>query len=84
MILASAIALADRSSKVPVYVRVRRYQDWLDDALGDMGFEICARQAVMVKHITAGIRSASFAPLTRKLEAVPSPAKPPTNNSTDR
>jgi hypothetical protein len=83
MILASAIALAERSTKVPVYVRVRRYQDWLDDALGDLGFEICARQAVMVKHITAGIRSAAFAPLSRQLEAVPSPAKPPANNSTD-
>ena len=83
MILASAIALAERSTKVPVYVRVRRYQDWLDNALVDLGFEICARQAVMVKHITAGVRSATFAPLHRQLEAVSSPAKPPTNNSTD-
>lgn len=81
-ILASAIAQVGRSSRVPVYVRVRRYQDWLDDALGDLGFEICARQAVMVKHITAGIRSAAFAPLSKKLEAVPSPVKPPTNNRT--
>jgi hypothetical protein len=80
-ILASAIAQVGRSSKVPVYVRVRRYQDWLDSALVDLGFEIGTRQAVMVKHITAGIRSAAFAPLSHRLEAVPSPVKPPTNRS---
>lgn len=79
-ILATAIAQVARSSKVPVYVRVRRYQDWLDVALVELGFEICARQAVMVKHITAGIRSAAFAPLSHRLEAVPSSVKPPTNN----
>jgi hypothetical protein len=83
IILASAIRLIARNNKVPVYVRVRRYQDWLDDALGDLGFEICARQAVMVKHITAGIRSAAFAPLRHQLEAVPSPVKPPSNTMTD-
>lgn len=78
-ILARAIERADRSHKVPVYVRVRRYQDWLDDALTRLGFDLCARQAVMVKHIAAGVRAASFAPLSQKLEAVPSPAQPPTN-----
>ena len=80
-ILASAVAQAARSSKAPVYVRVRRYQDWLDNALIELGFEICARQAVMVKHIAAGVRSAAFAPLSHRLEAVPSSVKPPTNNS---
>jgi hypothetical protein len=64
---------------VPVYVRVRRYQDWLDDALMQLGFDLCARQAVMVKHIAAGVRAAAFTPLSQRLEAVPSPAKPPTN-----
>jgi len=78
-ILAAAIARADRSHKVPVYVRVRRYQDWLDDALMQLGFDLCARQAVMVKHIAAGVRAAAFTPLSQRLEAVPSPAKPPTN-----
>jgi hypothetical protein len=83
-IITAAVTYSGRSNKVPVYVRVRRYQDWLDDALSDLGFEICARQAVMVKHITAGIRAAAFAPLTHKLEAVPSPARPPTNRSTSQ
>lgn len=77
-IMAAALELADRSHKVPLYVRVRRYQDWLDGALTRLGFELCVRQAVMVKHIAAGVRAASFAPLSQKLDAVPSTAKPPT------
>jgi hypothetical protein len=83
-ILAAAIDHTGRASKVPVYVRVRRYQDWLDGVLADLGFELHARQAVMVKHIAAGVRSAAFAPIRHPvLEVVPSPAKPPTNNAMD-
>ncbi|MEP6984241.1 MAG: hypothetical protein ABI970_01485 [Chloroflexota bacterium] len=76
-VIAAAIAKVERSGKVPVFVRVRRYQDWLDDALVELGFTICARQAVMVKHIAAGVRAAAFTPLRQRLEAVPSPVKPP-------
>ncbi|MAS35333.1 MAG: hypothetical protein CL610_15070 [Anaerolineaceae bacterium] len=78
-ILVAAIDQASRShQRVPVYVAVRRYQDWLEDALVGLGFEAATRQAVMVRHIAAGVRQASFAPLIRKLETVPSPIKPPT------
>jgi len=76
-VIAAAIAKVERTGKVPVFVRVRRYQDWLDDALVELGFTICARQAVMVKHIAAGVRAAAFTPLRQRLEAVPSPVKPP-------
>ena len=76
-VIAAAIAKVERTGKVPVFVRVRRYQDWLDDALVQLGFTICARQAVMVKHIAAGVRAAAFTPLRQRLEAVPSPVKPP-------
>jgi len=76
-VIAAAIAKVERTNKVPVFVRVRRYQDWLDDALVELGFTICARQAVMVKHIAAGVRAAAFTPLHQRLEAVPSPVKPP-------
>ena len=73
---------AGRSFKrVPVYVVVRRYQDWLEDALVDLGFEPWTRQAVMVRHIAAGVRQASFAPLARNLEGVSSSIKPPTATS---
>lgn len=76
-IIAAAVAQVARRGKVPVYVRVRRYQDWLDDALEKSGFEICARQAVMVKHIAAGVRPTAFTSLREKLEAVPAPVNPP-------
>ncbi len=76
-VIAAAIAKIDRAGKVPVFIRVRRYQDWLDDALAELGFTICAWQAVMVKHIAAGIRNAAFTPLRHRLEAVPSRVKPP-------
>ena len=81
-ILAAAIENAGRShTRVPVYVVVRRYQDWLEDALVDLGFEPWTRQAVMVRHIAAGVRQASFAPLARNLEGIPNPIKPPSATS---
>lgn len=76
-IIAAAVASASRPARLPVYVCVRRYQDWLEDALVDLGFEPWTRQAVMVRHIAAGVRTAAFAPLSRRLEALPKPAQPP-------
>jgi hypothetical protein len=78
-ILAGAVARSSQSGRVPVYVCMRRYQDWLEESLIELGFERCAEQAVMVRHIAAGIRQTSFAPLSHKLEAAPSPARPPTS-----
>jgi hypothetical protein len=83
-ILAGAMARATRADKLPIYVCVRRYQDWLEEALVELGFEKFTEQAVMVRHIAAGIRQASFAPLTHKLEAIPSPIRPPTSQLTDK
>jgi hypothetical protein len=82
-ILAGAINCATRVDKVPVYICVRRYQDWLEEALIELGFESCTQQAVMVRHITAGIRQASFAPLSYKLEAISSTVRPPTSQIAD-
>lgn len=77
-ILLAAVEQASHSpQRVPIYVSVRRYQDWLEDALVDLGFEPTMRQAVMVRHVTAGVRQAEFAPLHSALEGV-SPIKPPT------
>jgi hypothetical protein len=77
-VLESVIRQAHRAVKVPVYVCVRRYQDWLESALLDLGFETFSQQAVMVRHITAGIRHAEFEPLRQTAEAVRSPMPPPT------
>ncbi len=78
-ILAGAIALMKRASKVPIFMCVRRYQDWLEEALTELGFDICARQAFMVRHIAAGVRHAAFEPLAKKLEAMP--VRPPTTQT---
>lgn len=78
-ILAGAVARSTQAGKVPVYVCMRRYQDWLEESLTELGFERCAEQAVMVRHIAAGVRQTSFAPLSHKLEVAPSPARPPTS-----
>ncbi|WP_337876705.1 hypothetical protein [Elioraea sp.] len=81
-ILAGAMASTRRAKKVPVYMCVRRYQDWLEEALTELGFDICARQAFMVRHIAAGVRYAAFEPLAKKLEAIP--ARPPTRSQAER
>ncbi len=58
---------ASRAERAPVYVSVRRYQDWLESALEEMGFEVVGQQAVMVRHIAAGIRHA-YTSLTQAFE----------------
>lgn len=64
-IITSAIATVERASKVPVYVCVRMYQNWLDSALETLDFECYTEQAVMVKQLVAGIKHPSFARLSR-------------------
>jgi hypothetical protein len=64
-VLLAVIARVARAERAPVYVCVRRYQDWLGDSLRDLGFEAITQQAVLVRHIAAGIRTASFAPLSQ-------------------
>ena len=60
-IVAAALMRIDRCLKLPVYLCVRGYQGWLENAMRDLGFEPWLEQAVMVKHLTAGIRQTSFA-----------------------
>lgn len=76
-LLNAAIHRANRPDRVPVYVCVRRYQDWLEDALYDTGFVRQSRQAVMVRHIAAGIRPVPFMSLAKRLEVLPHVVKPP-------
>ena len=60
-IIAAAVLAIDKTQKVPIYVSVRGYQGWLENAMLDLGFTPWLEQAVMVKHLTAGIRQTSFA-----------------------
>ena len=82
-VLPDAAALIDATlqmiaptSKLPISIVVRRYQDWLSHAMERLGFTCGAEQAVMVKYITAGLRHATFETLQQRLEAVS--AKPNT------
>ena len=59
-ILAAAVQNIDRCRKLPIYICVRGYQGWLENAARDLGFAPLLEQAVMVKHLTAGVRQASF------------------------
>lgn len=59
-IMTAAIRTIDRSRKVPIYISVRGYQGWLENAMLDLGFSPWLEQAVMVKHLTAGVRQATF------------------------
>ncbi len=60
-IIAAALINIERCRKLPVYISVRGYQGWLENAMLDLGFEPWLEQAVMVKHLTAGVRQTSFA-----------------------
>ena len=53
-------ALALTSTKLPRYITLRRYQDWWSGALPALGFTCHARQAVLVRHIAAGVRATRF------------------------
>lgn len=59
-IIAAALRQIERCRKLPIYICVRGYQGWLENAMLDLGFDPWLEQAVMVKHLTAGVRQASF------------------------
>ncbi len=59
-IIAAALLRIERCRKLPTYICVRGYQGWLENAMRDLGLSPWLEQAVMVKHLTAGIRQTSF------------------------
>jgi len=75
-VIDAALQMIAPTSKLPIGVVVRRYQDWLGHAMERLGFQCGAEQAVMVKHITAGMRPTGFESLQQRFEAVQ--AKPTT------
>lgn len=64
-VLSSALHLlasANRAGR-PIYVCVRRYQDWLQDILQAAQFECLGSQAVMVKRLVARVTEPVLKPL---------------------
>lgn len=80
-VLAGVLGRIGRVDRLPVYICVRRYQDWLEDSLTELGFTSSQPQALMVRHIAAGVRQAAFAPLEQALEGMPQIVRPPTRSS---
>lgn len=66
-ILAAVAAKFPPDGKQRLIVRVPRHQNWLSDTLADNQFERLLQQAVMVRHIAAGIHSPDFSRLEEKL-----------------
>ncbi len=77
-IIESALRALPRAGRLPVYLCVRRYQDWLSGALEGLHFTLQSQQAVMVKHIAAWVRQTRFQTLTEQFEQATRPAKPKT------
>jgi len=50
-------------SGLPVYLCVRRYQDWLQEVLAQIGFELQGAQAMLVKRLTARVMEPLLKPL---------------------
>lgn len=78
-VIETVIRQTQHAHKRPIYICVRRHQDWIAGALEDLQFEPGPRQAVMVKHITAGVRHPTFRPVREGIPAVSGPIKPPSN-----
>jgi hypothetical protein len=64
--------IPDRNDR-PVYVCVRRYQDWLQDILSRGAFEVVGSQAVMVKRLTVRVSEPMLKPLPAIEGKVPTP-----------
>jgi len=66
--------LPDRHGR-SVYLCVRSYQAWLENALEDLGGRPSARQAVMVKHLTRLIKDEQLAPAVQPAGVTVQPSR---------
>lgn len=65
-IIQAAAQASLRSGERVVTVRIQRHQGWLGSMLEPAGFRRVAEQAVMVRHIAAGVHAMGFASLNEK------------------
>jgi hypothetical protein len=62
-VIQAALGLLNNPAGLPVYVCVRRYQDWLQDLLAQTGFELLEAQAMLVKRLAARVMEPLLKPL---------------------
>ena len=72
-LLRTVITQTKQAYKVPIYVCIRGYQSWLENRMVDHDFVPGLEQALMVKHMAAGVQKTSFQPVQvkGKLDTVP-------------
>lgn len=69
-ILDAALQMIAPAPNAPITFCVRRFQDWLATPMERLGFTGGQQQALMVKHIAAGVRQPQFEALADTLERV--------------
>jgi hypothetical protein len=62
-VMQAVLSCLHNPSGLPVYVCVRRYQDWLQEVLAQIGFELQGAQAMLVKRLTARVMEPLLKPL---------------------
>lgn len=62
--------IAPASSNIPITFCIRRFQDWMSAPMERLGFAPGPQQALMVKHVAAGVRQTPFEALAEKLGRV--------------
>ena len=62
-VIQAALGLLNNPAGLPVYVCVRRYQDWLQDLLAQTGFEMLEAQAMLVKRLAVRVTEPLLKPL---------------------
>jgi hypothetical protein len=60
-----------QSVKLPVYMRVLRYHDWVSSVLDELGFEAGSPQAIMVRHIKVSLCREKLDLVKHALKIVP-------------
>ena len=66
-VILAALALVPRVDERVMTLQVQRHLGWMGGPLIAAGFEVVGKQAVMVRHIAAGIHSPGFKSLEKKL-----------------
>lgn len=80
-LFAAVVARARSAERGALFLGLRRYQEWLDTALVALGFVPAKEQAVMVRHIAAGVRHAQFALNPAIIEGLPRAMRPPSRST---
>jgi hypothetical protein len=82
-VLAACLRLLPGQADKPVYLCLRRYQNWLHEVVARVGFEPLGSQAVMVKRIAVRLSEPVLKPLPVVEGQVPTPIVSTRYNASD-